>query len=104
MMRPRSRQIALAAAFALPLLAGGFFLGARSTRDSARLFDEVMQMVSTRFVDSVPTPDLYEKAARGLVREIQDPYSALYSPKELAEFTASTGGRYGGLGMLVEDQ
>jgi len=104
MMRSRSRQIALAAAFALPLLAGGFFLGARSTRDSARLFDEVMQMVSTRFVDSVPTPDLYEKAARGLVREIQDPYSALYSPKELAEFTASTGGRYGGLGMLVEDQ
>ena len=51
-----------------------------------------------------PAGDLYEKAARGLVREIQDPYAALYSPKELTEFTASTGGRYGGLGMLVEDQ
>ena len=102
--RSRSRQFALAAAFALPLLAGGFFLGARSTRDSARLFDEVMQFVSTRYVDSVPSSDLYEKAARGLVKEIQDPYSALYSPKELAEFTATTGGHYGGLGMLVEDQ
>ncbi|MBX6333392.1 MAG: S41 family peptidase, partial [Gemmatimonadaceae bacterium] len=46
----------------------------------------------------------YEKAARGLVRELQDPYAALYSPKQLQEFTLTTGGRYGGLGMLVEDQ
>ena len=103
-MRPRTRQIALVSAFALPVLAGGFLLGAASTRDSARLFDEVMQFVSARYVDSMPTSDLYEKAARGLVHEIQDPYAALYSPKELKEFTASTGGRYGGLGMLVEDQ
>jgi len=104
MIRSRSRQLAVAAAFAIPLLAGGFLLGARSTRDSARLFDEVLQYVSARYVDSMPPSDLYEKAARGLVHEIQDPYSTLYSPKELAEFTATTGGRYGGLGMLVEDQ
>ena len=103
-MPPRTRQIALAAAIALPLVAGGFVLGSRSARDSARLFDEVLQYVSVRYVDSLGTGDLYEKAARGLVREIQDPYAALYSPKELTEFTASTGGRYGGLGMLVEDQ
>jgi len=98
------RRVTVAAAIALPLLAGGFLLGARSTRDSARLFDQVLQFVSARYVDSVPPSDLYEKAARGLVREIQDPYAALYSPKELSEFTATTGGRYGGLGMLVEDQ
>ena len=103
-MPSRSRQLAIAAALGLPLLAGGFLLGARSTRDSARLFDQVLQAVSSRYVDSMPQADLYEKAARGLVREIQDPYAALYSPKELSEFTASTGGRYGGLGMLVEDQ
>ncbi len=102
--RPRQISIAIAAAVALPLLAGGYFLGSRGARDSARLFDQVLQQVSTRYVDSLPEGDLYEKAARGLVREIQDPYAALYSPKELSEFTASTGGRYGGLGMLVEDQ
>ncbi len=103
-MSPRIRQFTIAAAVALPLVAGGFVLGARKERDSARLFDEVLQYVSMRYVDSIGTGDLYEKAARGLVREIQDPYAALYSPKELDEFTASTGGRYGGLGMLVEDQ
>jgi carboxyl-terminal processing protease len=64
----------------------------------------VLSLVSDRFVDTLPSADLYEKAARGLVREINDPYAALYSPKQLAEFTASTGGRYAGLGMLVEDQ
>jgi len=98
------RRAAAAAALALPLLGAGFLLGARTTRDSAQLFDQVLQYVSARFVDSVPANDLYEKAARGLVHELNDPYAALYSPKELAEFTASTGGRYGGLGMLVEDQ
>jgi carboxyl-terminal processing protease len=103
-MSSRSRQVAIAVAFALPLLAGGFVLGSRRTRDSARLFDQVLNFVGARYVDSLPPGDLYEKAARGLVREIQDPYAALYSPKELTEFTASTGGRYGGLGMLVEDQ
>jgi carboxyl-terminal processing protease len=103
-MSSRPRTFALAAGFGLPLLAGAFILGSRSTRDSARLFDQVLQYVSVRYVDSLGTGELYEKAARGLVREIQDPYAALYSPKELSEFTASTGGRYGGLGMLVEDQ
>jgi carboxyl-terminal processing protease len=103
-MPSRSRKFALAAVFGLPLLAGAFIVGSRSTRDSARLFDQVLQYVSVRYVDSLGTSELYEKAARGLVREIQDPYAALYSPKELSEFTASTGGRYGGLGMLVEDQ
>ena len=62
-----------------------------TTRDSARLFDQVLSLVSDRFVDTVPSADLYEKAARGLVREINDPYAALYSPKQLAEFTRQHG-------------
>ena len=91
MMRSRSRQIALAAAFALPLLAGGFFLGARSTRDSARLFDEVMQMVSTRFVDSVPTPDLYEKAELFVVLIALGRPSPLEQPVDLVGVGVSPG-------------
>jgi carboxyl-terminal processing protease len=101
---PAFRKPALAGIVAVPLLAGAFVVQARDTRDSARLFGEVLELVSTRFVDTVDTAALYEKAARGLVDQIDDPYAALYSPKELRDFTASTGGRYGGVGMLVEDQ
>lgn len=100
----RVRVSVLAAVLLVPLTTGAFLIEHRSTRDSARLFDQVLSLVSDRFVDTVPSADLYEKAARGLVREINDPYAALYSPKQLTEFTASTGGRYAGLGMLVEDQ
>ena len=100
----RVRVSVLAALVLVPLSTGAFLIERSTTRDSARLFDQVLSLVSDRFVDTVPSADLYEKAARGLVREINDPYAALYSPKQLAEFTASTGGRYAGLGMLVEDQ
>jgi carboxyl-terminal processing protease len=100
----RVRVSVLAALVLVPLSTGAFLIERSTTRDSARLFDQVLTLVSDRFVDTVPNADLYEKAARGLVREINDPYAALYSPKQLAEFTASTGGRYAGLGMLVEDQ
>jgi carboxyl-terminal processing protease len=100
----RVRITMLAAVVLVPLTTGAFVIERHPARDSARLFDQVLSLVSDRFVDTVPSADLYEKAARGLVREINDPYAALYSPKQLAEFTASTGGRYAGLGMLVEDQ
>jgi carboxyl-terminal processing protease len=100
----RVRISVLAAILLVPLSTGAFLVERSATRESAHLFDQVLSLVSDRFVDTVGSADLYEKAARGLVREINDPYAALYSPKEFAEFTASTGGRYAGLGMLVEDQ
>ncbi len=98
------QRAAIAGVLLLPLIAGAFFLDAAQNRRGVRLFDQVLTLVSGQFVDSLDAGALYEKAARGLVREIQDPYAALYSPEELRAFTLTTGGRYGGLGMLVEDQ
>jgi carboxyl-terminal processing protease len=82
----------------------GSYLGSRTERDGARLFDQVLSLVQDRYVDSVDTNLLFEKAARGLVAELNDPYSELLSPKQLTAFTTTTGGRYGGVGMLIEDQ
>jgi len=98
------RRAAVAGLVLVPLVSGAFLWDSARNRAGARLFDQVMSIVSDRFVDSLSAGGLYERAARGLVRELQDPYAALYSPKELADFTRATGGRYGGLGMLVEDQ
>jgi carboxyl-terminal processing protease len=97
-------RAAIAGVLLLPLLAGAFFFDSAENRQGVRLFDQVLTLVSGRYVDSLEAGALYEKAARGLVREIEDPYAALYSPEELRAFTLATGGRYGGLGMLVEDQ
>jgi carboxyl-terminal processing protease len=103
---PRFRTAAVVGALSIPLLAGAFMLQTRprGAEDTSRLFGQVFNLVSERFVDTLDTSAMYEKAARGLVSQLNDPYAALYSPKQLRDFTASTGGRYGGVGMLVEPQ
>ena len=101
---PRLRKrFALLGVVLLPLAAGAFVVQEQATTASARLFDQVLQIVGDRFVDSVDTGALYEKAARGLVAELKDPYSELYTPKQLEAFNTQTGGFYGGVGMLIED-
>ncbi len=82
----------------------GFYFETRAEREGARLFDQVLSLVQDRFVDSMDANGLFEKAAQGLVAELNDPYSELLSPKQLTAFTTTTGGRYGGVGMLIEDQ
>lgn len=101
---PRSRRALLVGVALVPVLAGGFLVQRPSTAASARLFDQVVALVGDRFVDSVAVPQLYEKAARGLVAQLQDPYSELFSPAQLTSFNRNTGGRYGGIGMQIEDQ
>jgi carboxyl-terminal processing protease len=101
---PRFRTAAAATLLVIPIVAGGFLLQESPTRANAQLFDQVMSLVRNQYVDSIPQGVTYEKAARGLVKELNDPYSELLSPKESETFERSTGGRYGGTGMLLGEQ
>jgi carboxyl-terminal processing protease len=98
------RTAAVTTLLLVPIVAGGFLLQAPATRTSARLFDQVRTLVETRYVDSLKDGQLFEKAARGMVRELNDPYSELLTPKESDAFNRGTNGRYGGTGMLLEQQ
>ncbi len=98
------RRSALLAIILLPVVAGGFLIQNKETADGAKVFGQVLNLVSQRFVDTVSAAALYEKAARGVVKELNDPYSELFSPKELASFSQQTNGRYAGIGMQIEDQ
>ena len=102
MIRPRTA--AAASLFLLPMVAGGFFLQQAPARATPRLLDQVLGIVASRYVDSIAAPGIHEQAAKGLVRELNDPYSELLAPRETEEFNRSTGGRYGGVGMLLEEQ
>lgn len=94
-----------AVALLLPVLAGGFVQQTGEGRTGPRLFAQVLERVERFAVDSAAQDALYEKAARGLVAQIGDPYADLFSPAELAEFTREEiGNDYGGLGLLIEDQ
>ena len=97
-----SRKLIVVAVLSLPFVASGFLLQSRQARGGAVLLDQVLGLVSERFVDTLPEDAMYEKAARGLVRELNDPYSELLSPRESKQFSTRTDGRYGGLGMTIE--
>ena len=97
------RAVVGAILVAVPIVAGGFVWQSREARDGAMLFDQVLRRVSERFVDTVDATALYEKAARGLIAQLNDPYTTLYTPKEFAAFTQGTNGRYAGVGMQIED-
>ncbi|MGH7618417.1 MAG: hypothetical protein ACREPM_14445, partial [Gemmatimonadaceae bacterium] len=89
---------------AVPVVAGGFLLQQAPTQSSGLLLEQVMSLVQRQYVDSMPAGSTFEKAARGLVRELNDPYSELLSPRQSEDFNRNTGGRYGGTGMsLVEN-
>jgi len=99
----RSRKSLLFGLALIPLMAGGFAFQQRESQQGARLLDQVLNIVANRFVDTVDQATLYEKAARGLVHELNDPYSVLLSPKELSTFNAKTNGRYAGIGMEIAE-
>ena len=100
---PRYRKTALIGALMIPVVAGGFLLQSRTPAGNGALLEQVMRLVSQQYVDTLQPGDVYEKAAQGLVRELNDPYSELLTPKDVKAFNSRTNGRYGGLGMLIQE-
>lgn len=102
----RMRKLAIIGAFlAVPLVAGAFLKQNPQVQDGARLFSQVLQRIEDNAVDSLTRNAMYEKAARGLVKNLKDPYAELYSPEEIASFQRNTlRNNYGGLGMQIELQ
>jgi len=99
------RGAAVAAAVLVPVVAGGFLLQTRIAQQlGPQLLNQVMGIVAGRYVDTLADSLIYEKAAAGLVQELNDPYSELLTPADLKQFNTRVEGHYGGLGMLIEDQ
>ena len=68
----------------------------------ARLFETVMAYVRDYHVDSIAEPELYRRAADGLLANLHDPYAALLSGKDLEQHVERTTGDYAGIGLLVD--
>ena len=98
------KKAVIAAVFVAPIIVGGFVWQERQAQNGVRLFQQVVGVINERFVDSISVGALYEKAARGLVTELKDPYAELYTPKDLEMFNQTTGGFYGGVGMTIVSQ
>ena len=65
----RSRKLALVGALMLPVVAGGFLLQGRVQRQGELLLDQVMSLVSDRFVDTLADVVARLRSSAG-VREV----------------------------------
>jgi len=96
-------------AAAAVLLASGAALGwvvprhGAQSEDGERLFSWVSELVATHFVDSLDQSDIYEKAARGLLGQLHDPYANIFPPQKSEDFDVQYEGKYAGIGLLLED-
>ena len=100
----RLRKTGFAAVLVTTFLLGGYVVPDRQAQSGPELFRDVLTLVSTRFIDTLDVSEVYERAAEGLVDELEDPYADLFSPEELEEFTVAYEGHYAGVGMLIEAQ
>ncbi len=100
----RYRTPLTAVLLVIPIVAGGFLLQEPPLRVGARLLSQVTTLVERNYVDSLAPVDIMSRSARGLVKELRDPFTELFSPQESEEFARGTNGRYGGTGMLLAEE
>ena len=98
-MKQRWGLIALVAV--ISFMSGGWLLSAGvasggNVYQQARLFDDVLGHVSAYYVDSIGETDLYDRATRGMLEQLKDPYSVLLTGDDYKALTEQTSGNYAG--------
>jgi carboxyl-terminal processing protease len=91
----------------ISFFSGGWLLQRGAASDGnvyqqARLFDDVLGHVNTYFVDSIGETELYQKATRGMLEQLMDPYSVLLTGDDYKALTEQTSGNYAGLGIQID--
>jgi carboxyl-terminal processing protease len=104
-MKQRWGLISLVAV--ISFLSGGWLLQRGVASDGnvyqqARLFDDVLGHVNSYYVDSIGETDLYQKATRGMLEQLNDPYSVLLTGDDYRALTEQTSGNYAGLGIQID--
>jgi carboxyl-terminal processing protease len=114
-VRRRSRAILAVGLFVGLLSLGGWWVGRdlapsasasaatpRRAAGGARLFDQVLSAVATRYVDSLDETAIYDKAVSGLLRELKDPYTTFLAQNRLQRLNEQMSGTYVGVGLQMD--
>jgi len=111
MSRPKQR-LALFTILGIWLLSGTLLFIATSafaqTRQNdtdiysqLKLFNEVLMRVKQSYVTELKDSELIEAAIKGMLNSA-DPHTTYFTPDEFADFTTSTKGEFGGLGIQID--
>jgi carboxyl-terminal processing protease len=106
-MSPRRATLLPLVVLGGSFLLGGFFLQEGVEREEnvylqVRVFQEVIDLLSTQYVREIPEGTLYENALDGVIDQLDDPNSSLIRASDYENFTIqATEGEYGGVGLEV---
>lgn len=105
-MKLKRTIVAPALVAGMALVSGGWLLQQgvgqqQSIFQRARVFDEVLHYVSSRYVEPHSSAELYQKAVEGMLRELGDPHTSFMTAEEYANLHLQTSGEYGGLGIQI---
>ena len=104
-MKQRWGLIAVVAV--ISFMSGGWLLqrgvaSGGNVYQQARLFDDVLGHVNAYYVDSIGETDLYDRATRGMLEQLKDPYSVLLTGDDYKALSEQTSGNYAGLGIQID--
>jgi carboxyl-terminal processing protease len=71
------------------------------TQEYLRMLDYLFMLVKNNYVEDIPAEKLYEGAVKGLFESLGDPHSVYLSPEDMKDFTDTTVGEYGGIGLYI---
>jgi carboxyl-terminal processing protease len=108
-MKLKRTIVAPAVVAGVALVSGGWLLQQgvseqKNVYEQARVFDEVMTLLSQRFVERPSSADLYRMATEGMIQELGDPHTTFLTPEEFNEFYTSMSGEYAGIGAQIVER
>ena len=76
---------------------------ANAAQEQAQVFVSALQAISQLHQSALPDSALWAKALDGLIASLDDPYAAVFTPTEVAEFEESNTGDYTGIGIQITE-
>ena len=96
--------VVLAAAVVFWTVGTGFLKDLSASSDETykglKLFTDVLEIVTEKYVDEVDTGELIEKAIQGMVHSL-DPHSSLLPPEAYEDLRIDTKGNFTGIGIHI---
>ena len=89
----------LAVALAAPISAQTSTPPRSSAQEQAQVFVSALQAISQLHQNATPDSALWANALDGLIASLDDPYAAVFTPTEVAEFEEENTGDYAGIGI-----
>ncbi len=99
----RTKVWVILALAAVVWTAGSAVLGAAGndeTYKGLKLFTDVLEIVTQKYVDEVDTGELIQKAIQGMVHSL-DPHSSLLPPEAFEDLRIDTKGNFTGIGIHI---